>query len=305
MANVLSTTVSNVALFPPELSNQVFLGTRGKSVISQLCAAQPVAFNGNKEFTFSLDKEIDLVAENGAKGVGGATVGTRTITPLKVEYGIRVSDEFMYASEEARVDFMAPAVEGFARKLARGLDLMAIHGINPRTAAAATLIGTNCFNGAVTQSVTKPASNPPTADALVESAIALVQGNDLDVTGLAMAPALRSDLAAMTTSGGAKMFPELAWGNAPGAINGLSVGVNSTVSAVAANKLLGIVGDFQEGFRWGYAKDISMEIIPYGNPDNDATLGDLKGHNQIYLRFEAYLGWAVLEPAAFALIKSA
>jgi len=303
MATVLSTTSGGSALFPQQLSNQVFLQTKGKSVIAQLCQAQPVAFSGNKEFTFSLDKEIDIVAENGAKGVGGATVGTRTINPLKVEYGIRISDEFMFASEEARIDFLAPAVEGFSRKLAKGLDLMAIHGINPRTATASTIIGTNNFSGAVNQTVTESAGT--TADDLVESGIALVQAQDYDPTGLAMAPALRAALSQMTTSGGAKMFPELAWGNAPGSINGLPVGISSNVSAVAANKLLGVVGDFDEGFRWGYARDISMEIIPYGNPDNDATLGDLKGHNQIYLRFEAYLGWAVLEPTAFALIKSA
>ena len=66
-----------------------------------------------------------------------------------------------------------------------------------------------------------------------------------------------------------------------------------------------IVGDFTNGFRWGYAKEIPIEIIKYGNPDNDATLGDLKGHNQIYIRGEMYIGWGILDPAAFALIKAA
>ena len=57
-------------------------------------------------------------------------------------------------------------------------------------------------------------------------------------------------------------------------------------------------------FKWGYAKEIPIEVIQYGNPDNDTTLGDLKGHNQVYLRGEAYIGWGILDAAAFAHIKA-
>ena len=44
-------------------------------------------------------------------------------------------------------------------------------------------------------------------------------------------------------------------------------------------------------------------MIEYGNPDN-SDLGDLKGHNQIYLRGEAYVGWGIIDPAAFTIIKT-
>ena len=46
-------------------------------------------------------------------------------------------------------------------------------------------------------------------------------------------------------------------------------------------------------------------MIQYGNPDNDTELGDLKGHNQVYLRGEADIGWGILDPTAFAHIKAA
>ena len=58
-------------------------------------------------------------------------------------------------------------------------------------------------------------------------------------------------------------------------------------------------------FKWGYAKEMPIEIIQYGNPDNDADLGDLKGHNQVYVRIEAYLGWAILDADSFAIVKAA
>ena len=300
----MSDILNKGSLFPEELIPKLINNVRGKSSLAALCGASAVAFNGQKEFTFTFDREIDVVAESGAKSKGGVTVTPKTIIPIKVEYGARISDEFKYAATEVKMNYLEAFADGFARKLARGLDLMALHGVNPRAGTASAVIGNNHFDHDVSQTVTIPASNPPTADALMESAIALVQGSDRDATGAIFAPAFRSDLAALTLQSGAKMFPELAWGNAPGSINGLAVQVNSTVSA-NSSKDRAIVGDFANGFKWGYAKQIPIEVIEYGNPDNDATMGDLKGHNQIYLRAEAYLGWCVLDPASFAIIKTA
>ena len=119
---------------------------------------------------------------------------------------------------------------------------------------------------------------------------------------MVMAPAFKSALAAQTKADGSKMYPELAWGNNPGNINGLRVESTSNMSANSSRDRA-LVGDFNGIFKWGYAKQIPIEIIRYGNPDNDQDLGDLKGHNQIYLRGEMYIGWGILDPEAFAFVK--
>ena len=300
MANVLS----KGSLFPAELTNEMFNQVKGKSSLAKLSGQSPIAFNGTTLFTFNFDKEIDIVAENGAKSNGGVTVAPITIVPIKVEYGTRVSDEFKYGNEEVQLQYLTAFAEGFARKVARGIDLMAFHGVNPRTMAASAIIGNNNFASKVTQTVTR--TNNANAD--VESAIALVQGNEEDVTGMAMAPAFRSALAAQTRQDGTPLFPELGWGAAPGTIKGLPVDVNSTVSVAignpSTNKNQAITGNFRDYFRWGFAKEVPIEVIEYGNPDNDADAGDLKGHNQVYLRGEAYIGWGILNPAAFSRIIS-
>lgn len=288
-------------LFPETLVTEMINQVKGKSALANLCAATPIPFNGMKEFTFTFDKEVDVVAENGAKTKGGVTVSPVTIVPVKIEYGARISDEFDYASEEAQLDYLKAFAEGWAKKAARGLDLMAFHGINPRTGLASSVIGDNHFDKKVTQTVTITDSSTP--DANMEDAIAMVQGSEFDVTGAAFSPAFRSSLAAMKTADGRKLYPELAWGSNPGSINGLRVESNSTISANSSLDRA-LVGDFESCFKWGYAKQIPVEIIRYGNPDNDATLGDLKGHNQIYLRAEAYIGWGILSPAAFAWVKA-
>ncbi|MDY4488771.1 MAG: phage major capsid protein [Candidatus Limivicinus sp.] len=288
-------------LFPETLVTEMINQVKGKSALANLCAATPIPFNGMKEFTFTFDKEVDVVAENGAKTKGGVTVSPVTIVPVKIEYGARISDEFDYASEEVQLDYLKAFAEGWAKKAARGLDLMAFHGINPRTGLASSVIGDNHFDKKVTQTVTITDSSTP--DANMEDAIAMVQGSEFDVTGAAFSPAFRSSLAAMKTDDGRKLYPELAWGSNPGSINGLRVESNSTISANSSLDRA-LVGDFESCFKWGYAKQIPVEIIRYGNPDNDATLGDLKGHNQIYLRAEAYIGWGILSPAAFAWVKA-
>lgn len=296
----MSEILSKGALFPPQLTNQLFNLVKGKSSLARLSGASPIPFNGETVFTFSLDNEVDLVAENGAKSNGGGTIGTISMQPVKVEYGMRVSDEFKYAAEEIQLQYLTAFAEGFANKVARGLDIMAFHGVNPRSKLTASSLTNKNFDDLVTQTVAFDSLAP---NDNVEAAIALVQGNELDVSGMAMAPAFKSALASLkrgSTSYEA-LYPELGWGAAVSQINGLPVDANSTVN-FNSNADRAIVGDFQTYFKWGIARQIPIEVIEYGNPDNDATLGDLKGHNQVYLRGEAYIGWAILLPEAFSRI---
>lgn len=288
-------TLSKATLFDPQLVSDLVNKVKGKSSLAQLSKQVPVSFNGNKEFVFTLDKEIDVVAENGAKSEGGASVTPVIITPIKFEYGARVSNEFMYASEEEQIAILEAFNEGFAKKVAKGLDIAAMHGLNPRTGQASSVIGTNNFDSKVTQTVQYVAGS---VDANIEAAIALVEGAEGDVTGMAASPAARQALANIKTTAGERLYPELAWGGQPGTVNGLAVDFNKTVSTGAVDEA--IVGDFESMFQWGYGKEIPLEVIEYGDPDNSGK--DLKGYNQVYLRAEVYLGWGILDAESFARV---
>ena len=298
MGNVLS----KGSLFPPALTNELIDLVRGKSSLARLSAARPIQFNGETLFTFNFDNEVDLVAENGAKSNGGATIAPVTMQPVKVEYGLRISDEFMYASEEIQLQYLRTFADGFAKKVARGLDIMAFHGVNPRTKLAASQLSGKSFDALITQKVSYDASAPQDN---VEAAIALVQGNEHDVTGMAMSPTFKSALAGLKTQTGSNvpLFPELGWGNEAQSINGLPVDTNSTVGFNSSPDKA-IVGNFADFFRWGIARQIPVKVIEYGNPDNDAEAGDLQGHNQVYIRGEAYVGFGILVPDAFSLITA-
>ena len=295
--------IARGSLFPQQLTPGFINMVKGKSSLAALCGASPIAFNGNKEFTFSMDNDVDIVAEAGAKSAGGGQVGAVTIVPIKIEYGMRVSDEFIYGSEETALDILQPFSEGWAAKVARGFDIMAMHGVNPRTGSAASgTIGNNHLDYAAGTKITYLGSSS-TAYENIESAIAGVQAADHEVTGAIMGSTIRAALAAMVDTNTRPVFPELAWGGKPQTLNGLRTEFNSTVEFNSA-KARCYVGDFANYFKWGIAKELPIEVIQYGNPDNDGTAGDLKGHNQVYIRGEAYIGWGILDANAFGLIKT-
>lgn len=295
MADILS----KGSKFDPVLVKELFDKVKGKSSLAALCDQTPIAFNGQKEFIFTMDDEVDLVAENGKKTRGSVSLAPVIIVPVKIEYGARISDEFLYAAEEEQIETLRNFSDGFAKKTARGLDIMAFHGVNPRAKTASALIGTNHFDNGVTV-IKQDSKTPKTPDALIEEAIAAVQDNEYDISGLTMAPSFRADLAKMVDTSGRKIYPELAWGNAPSQMNGIQTVTNNTVS-FNSSKDLAIVGDFST-FKWGYSKEIPLEIIEYGDPDNSGQ--DLKGCGQVYIRAKAYIGWGIMDKSAFAVIQS-
>ena len=305
----MATTLNRGTLFDPQLIPGLIEKVRGKSSLARLCEQEPIPFNGQKEFVFTMGSEANLVAESSAKSSGDINIAPVIINPVKIEYGARVSDEFLTGSQEYQIDVLRAFSDGFAKKAARALDIMAFHGMNPRTATVSDLLGSNYFDkeagtaGYVPVTYEGASGSEVDANTLVEDAIGLI--TDYDVTGIAMAPAFRTKLSKLTLGSDNKqpMFPELGWGRTPGAINGLPVDVNNTV-AFGSSTDLALVGDFAGAFKWGYAKEIPLRVIEYGCPDNDTTAGDLQGHNQVYIRCELYLGWGILDKTAFALIRS-
>lgn len=288
MENVLNMS----DLFDPKLVKDLFSKVAGKSSVAALCGQTPLEFTGNKVFVFSMDKEVALVGEGEARTHGGVDVAPVKIVPLEIEYGARVSAKFMTAAEEEQLDMLEAFTEGFAKKVARGVDIMAFHGVNPRTGEESALI-VHHFDK-VAQTVAYNAAAP---DECVDDAIAII--GDYDVTGIAMAKSFASAMGKLKNNDGGKRYAELAWGGDPKEVNGVPSSVNSTVS-FGGSKDRAIVGDFANCFKWGHAKEVKLEVIPYGDPDN--TGKDLAGHGQVYIRGTAYVGWAILVEDAFARV---
>lgn len=292
----MATITTSTDLFPEELIPEIFNKVRGHSSIAKLTGAMPLRFAGNEQFVFSMDGEVSIVGEGENKPAGDAAVTSVTIVPIKFLYQHRVTAEFVKMSEEQQVPYLQAFTEGFAAKIARGLDIAAFHGINPASATAVAALATKNMDGA-TGTISYVAAS---ADDNIDAAVQAIVGADGQVTGIAMAPTFSAALAAIKVNGVAQ-YPEYRFGQNPDAFYGMGSDVNNTVN-FGSSKDMAIVGDFKNALRWGYAENIPMEIIEYGDPDGQ---GDLKRKNQIVLRAEAYIGWGILDPASFKRIVAA
>lgn len=290
----MSAVQNSTGIFPATVVETIFNKTKGHSTLAKLSGREPVDMTGSEVVTFTFDGEVNIVGESQPKTNGGITVAPVMMQPIKVEYGARVSDEFMYCAEEKQIEFLTAFNDGYSRKLARALDIMAMHGVNPRTGTASNLIGTNSFD-----TNTGVAVITYDASAVYDNLDAAVTAlGDNDVTGYALGKDFSSKLSKVTV-GNDRPFAAFQLGGNPGALNGVAADVNSTVGVGDKDKA--IVGDFENAFKWGIAKDIRFEVIPYGNPDN-SEIGDLKGHNQVFLRAETYIAWGILDAAAFSRV---
>lgn len=288
-------TISTHLELSPELVTSMFSKVKGHSSLAALCGAAPIPFNGVEVMTFSMDGEAELVGEGGEKSPGEAAFEPVTIKPFKVVYQHRVTDEFVRMSDEKRLPYLQAFGEGFSRKIARAVDITAFHGMNPKTGTAAEAIRPKCFDVLVEQTVTYTAAAP---DDNIDAGIALIQGADGDVNGIAMAPAFGAAMAKVKVNG-VVQYPEFRFGGKPSNFAGYGCDINNTVTFGTGTKDMAVMGDFQNAFRWGYAANLPLEIIQYGDPDGQ---GDLKRKNQIVLRAEAYIGFGILDPESFCRV---
>lgn len=276
--------------FSAETVKEIFSTVKDHSSLIKLAQRMPVSFTGNDIFTFALDGEVAIVGEGGNKPAGSAVIGRVSVKPIKIVYQHRLSDEFLRASEEKALAMLEAFKDGFTRKIAAGLDIMAMHGVNPADKQASEAIGTNHLD--TVTSVTYTDGKPEEALTAAVEAI-----GDYDVTGYALSKAFGSALGNYKENG-VSIYPEFKLGGNPGVLGKTAADVNSTVNK-GNDKDMAFVGDFQNAFRWGYADEIPLEVIEYGNPDGQ---GDLKQTNEVVLRAEAWIGWGILDKNAFARI---
>lgn len=293
-------SLAKSTLFPADLATEMFSKIVGHSTLAKLSASEPIPFNGKDIFTFDFSNNVSIVGEGAAKPAGDAAVTAVQIRPVKVVYQSRVNQEFMLAAEEVKLQYLKEFAAGFTKKMGAAFDVMGFHGVNPATGSSSDIIGNNHFDYVI------PSSNKivlghdsSDIDENIEEAIAKVEDAEYSVTGIAMAPAARTAMAELTQNSGERKYPDFAFGAFPAALGNGALDVNATVSANSSKDRV-IVGDFQNAFRWGFAKEIPLEIIEYGNPDGGSY--DLKQANQVLLRSEAYIGWAILNGASFSRV---
>lgn len=287
-------------LFKPELVTEVMSKVQGYSVLAKLSNQTPIPFNGTEQFIFNLEGNAQIVGEGEQKGAGQSNLTSVVIKPMKFVYQARMTDEFKYASEEKRLNMLKAYADGFAKKIAVAVDIAGLHGLEPKSMTDASFRATNSFDGQITGNIVT--FDADKIDDNIDAAVQAVVANGCEVTGIAMSPTAGQSLAKLKVNG-VVQYPEFRFGQNPDSFYGMKSDINKNlvVTGGTAEKDHVIVGDFQNKFKWGYAENIPMEIIEYGDPDG--TGRDLKAYNEICLRTEAFIGWGILDVDAFARVK--
>lgn len=288
-------------LFKPEVVKELISKVQGKSVLAKLSAQTPIPFNGVEQFIFNLEGNAQIVGEGEQKQAGKAKITSKVIKPLKFVYQARITDEFKYASEEKQMNFLSAYMDGFAKKIAEAFDLAALHGLEPKTMTDASFRATNSFDGLITGNIVN--YDEAHIDDNIDTAVQTIVAKGGEVTGIALSPTAGQNLAKIKVNG-VVQYPEFRFGQNPDSFYGMKSDINKnlTVTGGTAETDHAIVGDFQNRFKWGYAENIPMEIIEFGDPDGAGR--DLKAYNEICLRAEAFIGWGILDEDAFARVKA-
>ena len=298
MANALK----QGTLFPAELIPELISKVQGHSTLAKLSNQTPIPFNGVEQFIFNLEGNAQIVGEGEQKSAGQASMTSKVIKPIKFVYQARITDEFKYASDEKKIQYLTAFADGFAKKISEGFDIAAIHGLEPKSLTDASFKATNSFDGVVTDNITT--YDGTKVEDNIEAAVQQVVAKGGTVTGIALSPVAGQDISKVKVNGVAQ-YPEFRFGQNPDAFYGMQSDINKTLTTVGGTAEIdhAIVGDFQDRFKWGYAENIPLEIIEYGDPDGAGR--DLKRFNEICLRAEAYIGWGILDSGAFARVKGA
>ena len=288
-------------LFEPELVTELMTKVQGYSVLAKLASQTAIPFNGTEQFIFNLEGNAQIVGEGEQKKAGESSLTSKVIKPLKFVYQARITDEFKYASDEKKIKYLQAYADGFAKKIAVAFDIAAIHGLEPKSLTDASFRDTNSFDGLITGNVVT--YNAGSIDDNIDTAVQAIVAKGADVTGLALSPTAGQALAKLKVNG-VVQYPEFRFGQNPNSFYGMEsdISKNLVVAGGTAKTDHVIVGDFRNMFKWGYAENIPMEIIEYGDPDGAGR--DLKAYNEICLRAEAFIGWGILDEDAFARVEA-
>ncbi len=283
---------------PNEISQGIFEKAQKGSVLAQLCGATPQKFGKQQAWVLTSPPKAELVGEGIEKSPTTASYTSKVITPLKLQTTIRVSSEMQWADEDFQIGVLTDLASNASIALARALDLVAIHKINPLTGEVSGLVSEGLTD--TTQSATVSGTD---YDKAVEAAAGVLISAGYKPTGTAMDTSLAFGVSSQRDANGRKLYPEIGFGQEMTYFSSIPAAISDTVNAKneikTASDIIGIVGQW-DAFRWGVQRDIGVHMIEYGNPDG---LGDLQRMNQIALRAEMIYGIGIMDLNAFVLVK--
>ena len=294
-------------LLPRNIADGMIQEARTQSTVAKLSGAEPQRFGETEYIIFNEFPKAEFVEEGAQKSSTTGGYSSVKSKPRKAQVTMRFNEEVQWASEDYQLSILSDLAGAGQTALSRGLDLGMYHRINPLSGQVIT-----SWDNYVTKTTKRVELGSAEADADLRAAVGLLLNQDTSwgVNGVAIDPKFAWALANLQTKNadgspsGTQRYPNLGFGTDVTSILGINAAQGNTVSGTpeaADTGIRAIVGDFQNGIRWGVQRELPVELIRFGDPDGQ---GDLKRNNQIALRLEVVYGWYAFEDR-FAVIENA
>ena len=308
----MAMTTANIVL-PKSVAAAIRTKVKDGSTVAALSPKEGKLFQDEAYLIFDGAAEAEVVAEGAAKGDYEQPVAPVVANRATIQTTTRVSKQLKWADEDDQLEIVAAIQDDQAEAMARAIDYLAYHAVDPKSGtvlnsytalSAATGVNDVYLGATIAASTDKQATD--SIDNLAEAV-----NDGYDINGFALSKAYANRLRKLRVGNtGTRQFPEIPLNLKVGSLEGIPASCSGTVNGrlvknagtpvTYGTNILGIMGDFSL-IRWGFVRDIMAEVIEYGDPDGK---GDLKRYNQIAFRTEAVLAWAILDPAAFAILHS-
>lgn len=292
-------------VLPKSVIPAIFTQTKDTSTIAALSPSKPEVFADETYLVFNGNAEAEVVAEGAQKSAYNESVNPVVANRATIQTTTRVSNQLKWADEDDQLRIIGAIQEDQALALGRALDYLVYHAVTPKTGAVITgytaLTAATGVNDVYLGATVAAATDKQLITSIDNMATAV---NDLyDINGFALSKTYANALRKIRNDSLARLYPEIPLSLKVGNIEGIPAAVSGTVNGrknATTSNVLAFMGDYSL-IKWGLVRNIKAEVIEYGDPDG---AGDLKRLNQIAYRTEAVLAWAVLDPAAFAILHS-
>ena len=285
-------------VLPKEVSTAIVQEAHKTSAIATLASADKAGFFDDAYNVFTGKARGHIVAEGEKKKPYDQTVTPVEGTRITVQTTTRVSKQLQWADEDNQLEILDAIQSDQSAAVGETLDYAVFHAIDPLGGSTVASLTAKAL-ATLAQQVTSTDDPMADLDAMTDKLI------NWTINGIALSPQFANTLRKLRAAGtGARLY-DIPLDLRATTIDGIPAAVTQSVAggyATEETNVLAFMGQFDGNIRWRLAKPITAEIIPYGNPDGQ---GDLSEMNQVAYRTEAVFSFAVLNPKAIAVLKSA
>lgn len=284
---------------PSSVATYIKDNAKDTSTIAALSPSTPQLFTNADNLIFDGASEAEVVEEGAVKSSYEQTLGSLVGKRFKVQTTTRVTSELQWADEDNQLQIVKAIQADQVAALGRALDYVVYHAVNPKPGTVM-----EGYKKLIDEAVQIAATADPVADIdAITDALAM---GEYDIDGIALSKLWAAELRKLRVPAtGMRLYPEIPVNLKPGTLDGIDAATSGTVNGRKAKEptnVLAIAGQFSL-IKWGVVRDITAEVIPYGDPDQTGV--DLKAHNQVAYRTEMMYAYTVLDPKGFAVLKSA